>query len=64
MRQGLKQGLAGLPRPKNDYEIVVPEDMEQGLDDHMENGQYVEDQADIDDQTEADRQARRKYSLY
>lgn len=62
MKDQLRQGLASLPKPKNDYEIVVPEDMDQGTEDNAEQDMYVEDQADLDDRSEADRLAKRKFS--
>lgn len=58
MKDQLRQGLASLPKPKNDYEIVVPEDMDQGTEDNAEQEMYVEDQADLDDRSEADRLAK------
>ena len=55
-RESLKVGLGSLPAPKNDFEIVVPDTTEE------ENGNvvemeddantWIEDQADIDQQTE------------
>lgn len=57
MRNHLKRGLAGLPAPKNDFEIVVPEDMNDNLEE-MPEQHYIEDQADLDDRSEADRLAR------
>ncbi|KAF5305478.1 hypothetical protein FQA39_LY01569 [Lamprigera yunnana] len=46
LKEQLKAGLSSLPAPKNDYEIVVPEqEQDQQLNDH---NQMVEDQADID----------------
>ena len=59
MRNHLKRGLAGLPAPRNDFEIVVPEDMAENMDEMVEH-HYIQDQADLDDQAEADRQARGK----
>ena len=48
----LRRGLAGLPTPKNDYEIVVPED-ELGMDTGVQGGHgVVEDQADVDDRAQ------------
>ena len=44
----LKRGLAGLPAPKNDYEIVIPESEDQQTEDGTEKEDYVEDQADLD----------------
>lgn len=58
MKDQLRQGLASLPKPKNDYEIVVPEDMDQGTEDNADQDMYVEDQADLDDRSEADRLAK------
>ena len=57
MRSHLKRGLAGLPTPKNDFEIVVPEDMNENMEE-VDTHQYIEDQADLDDRAEADRLAR------
>ena len=59
MRNHLKRGLAGLPAPRNDFEIVVPEDMNENMEEMAEH-HYIEDQADLDDQAEADRLARGK----
>lgn len=49
--------MASLPRPKNDYEIVVPEDMEQDIHEPMQTDDYIEDQADIDAASEEERRA-------
>lgn len=49
----LRQGLSGLPKPKNDYEIVVPENEEIESDVAAVGGEgYVQDQADIDEKKE------------
>jgi len=45
-KEQLRQGLGSLPAPRNDYEIVVPEDEEQ--DGGAEQMITDEDQADID----------------
>lgn len=48
VKSSLRDGLAALPMPKNDYEIVVPEQEElEGAGD-AEGGVSVEDQSDID----------------
>merc|ERR1711983_674193 len=44
----LKMGLASLPAPKNDYEIVVPEDNEDGVEMTDDANTYIEDQSDVD----------------
>ena len=50
MKETLKMGLSSLPQPKNDFEIVIPEAMgEEAIED--EGQSWVEDQADIDNQT-------------
>lgn len=48
MKEQLRAGLSTLPTPRNDYEIVVPENetKEDGTDDQTD--EVVEDQADID----------------
>jgi len=44
----LKMGLSGLPQPKNDYEIVVPEDGEDNIEMQDDANTYIEDQSDVD----------------
>merc|ERR1719150_731624 len=54
----LKMGLASLPAPKNDYEIVVPEDNEDNVEMGEDGNSLVEDQSDVDNRRiEAARQA-------
>lgn len=49
MKDSLQAGLRSLPAPKNDFEIVVPEDDSQVGEEDKEHGEaMVEDQADID----------------
>lgn len=56
-RQALKQGLASLPTPRNDYEIVVPADELQEADQQSSvDEDFIPDQSDID----ANRQAALK----
>merc|ERR1712223_488196 len=62
MKETLKLGLSSLPQPKNDFEIVVPEDMaEEAVED--EGQSWVEDQADIDNQTAEQFRLRREAEL-
>ena len=44
----LKLGLSSLPAPRNDYEIVVPEDSEDGVQMVDDDNTYIEDQGDVD----------------
>nr|CAG4645390.1 EOG090X02CC [Lynceus sp. MCZ IZ 141354] len=61
IRDQLKRGLSSLPTPKNDYEIVVPEDeMEVGVSMEEPEAAHVEDQADIDSRTEQQKKAQRE----
>ena len=54
----LKMGLASLPAPKNDYEIVVPEDNDDNVEMTDDDNTYIEDQADVDNRRlEAAREA-------
>lgn len=55
----MRHNLSRLPRPKNDYEIVLPDSADQvNVDDQMEVSEMrEEDQADIDQRK---RDARRK----
>lgn len=63
MKSSLREGLSSLPAPKNDYEIVVPDDEQE--DEPMETATLsVEDQADIDAQRiEAEKERKRKAML-
>uniref|UniRef100_A0A3Q2PH78 Cell division cycle 5-like protein n=1 Tax=Fundulus heteroclitus TaxID=8078 RepID=A0A3Q2PH78_FUNHE len=61
--QQLRQGLMSLPVPKNDFEIVLPENAEKELEEtEMESG-FVEDSADIEACKQAQRDAEREKEL-
>ncbi|XP_051935375.1 cell division cycle 5-like protein [Hippocampus zosterae] len=61
--QQLRQGLMSLPVPKNDFEIVLPENAEKELEEtEMEVG-YVEDAADVEARKQAQRDAEREKEL-
>lgn len=47
-REHLRLGLMALPAPKNDFEIVLPENAEKELEEHEVDETFVEDTADID----------------
>lgn len=51
IREQLRQGFAKLPTPKNDYDIVVPEEesMETSSLEDVQKNNEIEDQADIDE---------------
>uniref|UniRef100_A0AAG5CV30 Pre-mRNA-splicing factor CDC5/CEF1 n=1 Tax=Anopheles atroparvus TaxID=41427 RepID=A0AAG5CV30_ANOAO len=51
LKSSLKEGLASLPTPRNDYEIVVPDnETDEAADDAaMDLEQMVPDQADVDE---------------
>ena len=49
----LRKGLAGLPEPRNDYEIVIPEHDGEGSD-VQQVPDAVEDQAEVDAQRQAE----------
>ena len=51
MKETLKLGLSSLPTPTNDFEIVVPE-TEDDTEMQDDANTWIEDQADIDQQTE------------
>jgi len=48
-RKQLRKSLAQLPRPKNDYEIVAPDD-DKSETDSMDEGQFIPDAADVEAQ--------------
>lgn len=63
IKSSLREGLSSLPAPKNDYEIVVPDDE---LDEQPSESATisVEDQADIDaERLEDEKEKRRKEML-
>lgn len=62
LKEQLKMGLAALPAPKNDYEIVVPEDEARPDGESMDTGR-VEDQADLDARKEAELERRRQEEM-
>ena len=68
LKEQLKSGLSSLPAPKNDYEIVVPEDEMEDANaataaDRDGQGTYahIEDQADIDARIETERIKQSNY---
>ncbi|MED6290901.1 CDC5 cell division cycle 5-like protein [Characodon lateralis] len=61
--QQLRQGLMSLPVPKNDFEIVLPENAEKELEEtEMESG-FIEDSADIEARKQTQRDAEREKEL-
>lgn len=56
LKEQLRMKLSTLPAPKNDYEIVVPEHIEEAQERHEER--MIEDQADIDARYEAEQKAK------
>nr|CAG4649149.1 EOG090X02CC [Scapholeberis mucronata]SVE93491.1 EOG090X02CC [Scapholeberis mucronata] len=69
LKEQLKRGLNTLPAPKNDYEIVVPEEeIDEGSGPTLDGdvgGTFtsVEDQADIDSRIEAERKKQMELEL-
>lgn len=62
LKEALRSGLSRLPAPRNDYEIVVPED--QKMDVQPEEMNLLEDQADIDARAAAELKAKRSFHCY
>lgn len=46
--QQLRQGLLSLPAPKNDFEIVLPENAEKELEEMETEGGFTEDASEVD----------------
>lgn len=46
--QHLRQGLMSLPVPKNDFEIVLPENAEKELEETEAETGFIEDSADVE----------------
>lgn len=61
LREQLRTGLSLLPAPKNDYEIVVPED--EAAEPARSDAAAVEDQADVDARFLAEQKAKREKEL-
>lgn len=60
-KEQLRTGLSLLPAPKNDYEIVVPED--ETVEPAQPDSATVEDQADVDARFLAEQKAKRRFSF-
>lgn len=61
IKEQLRIGLGNLPNPKNDYEIVVPEQEEEKIDE--QHSKLVEDQADIDARLSLEKKEREAKEL-
>uniref|UniRef100_A0A182VYK8 Pre-mRNA-splicing factor CDC5/CEF1 n=1 Tax=Anopheles minimus TaxID=112268 RepID=A0A182VYK8_9DIPT len=65
LKSSLKEGLASLPTPRNDYEIVVPDnETDEAADDgSMDVDQIVPDQADVDEKRKRNKLAQEAKEL-
>uniref|UniRef100_A0A8C2WSL5 Cell division cycle 5-like protein n=1 Tax=Cyclopterus lumpus TaxID=8103 RepID=A0A8C2WSL5_CYCLU len=61
--QQLRQGLLSLPVPKNDFEIVLPENAEKELEETEAETGFIEDSADIELRKKVIRDAEREKEL-
>ncbi|XP_044070102.1 cell division cycle 5-like protein [Siniperca chuatsi] len=61
--QQLRQGLMSLPVPKNDFEIVLPENAEKELEETETETGFTEDSADVEARKQAQRDAEREKEL-
>lgn len=59
VKESLRDQLGTLPTPKNDYEIVVPEDEEMDAEDGMSKRNRIADKEDLDRKAMEEEQARR-----
>ncbi|XP_058255720.1 cell division cycle 5-like protein [Hemibagrus wyckioides] len=62
-REQLKLGLMSLPLPKNDFEIVLPENAEREMEEPEVDESFVEDAADIELRKQVAREAEREKEL-
>ncbi|CAI9578047.1 unnamed protein product [Staurois parvus] len=62
-REHLRLGLMSLPTPKNDFEIVLPENAEKELEERDNEETFVEDAADVESRKQAIRDAQRAKEL-
>ncbi|XP_065074855.1 cell division cycle 5-like protein [Ochlerotatus camptorhynchus] len=59
LKSSLKEGLASLPTPRNDYEIVVPDnETAEPMDDGTDGESMVADQADVDARRKQEQRVR------
>lgn len=58
VKEQLKAGLSTLPRPKNDFEIVVPEDQVEDEETETQKD-FIEDQSDVEMRSAEELLARR-----
>lgn len=61
VKSSLREGLASLPAPKNDYEIVVPDEEQEEMTENTEMS--IEDQADVDEKRIIDEKERQRQAL-
>uniref|UniRef100_A0A3Q2VT78 Cell division cycle 5-like protein n=1 Tax=Haplochromis burtoni TaxID=8153 RepID=A0A3Q2VT78_HAPBU len=61
--QHLRQGLMSLPVPKNDFEIVLPENAEKELEETEAETGFIEDSADVEARKQAQRDAEREKEM-
>lgn len=61
LKEQLRMKLSSLPAPKNDYEIVVPEEEEKASE--PSQSQMIEDQADVDARYQAEQKAKEAREL-
>ncbi|KAG8445776.1 hypothetical protein GDO86_010530 [Hymenochirus boettgeri] len=62
-REQLRFGLLNLPAPRNDFEIVLPENAERELEEREQDESFVEDAADVEARKQAVRDAQRAKEL-
>ncbi|KAL1139865.1 hypothetical protein AAG570_006842 [Ranatra chinensis] len=63
VKEQLREGLSKLPLPRNDYEIVVPEEEAATSDSVATNENVIEDQADIDARAMAELAEKREKEM-
>ncbi|XP_041044483.1 cell division cycle 5-like protein [Carcharodon carcharias] len=62
-REQLRMGLLNLPTPKNDFEIVLPENAERELEEQETEDNFIEDAADVESRRQAMKDAEREREL-
>ncbi|XP_041462209.1 cell division cycle 5-like protein [Lytechinus variegatus] len=48
LKASLRRGLSSLPAPRNDFEIVIPENDEKLLEEPQDNSNFIEDASDVE----------------